>query len=179
MGIDVSAYKQIKKIECHFDADGEPIRSDTGEPIDWDDWVQFYKNPHFPGRADDIEDKAVYQYEDVDGFLSASYGYYNRMRDRLAEIAGCPLEQYEQYGRIKESHCIACWNGAKGPFSELINFSDCEGVIGARVSAKLAKDFSDFQDKADASNDAQFLQFYNSMKAAFETASDNGAVQFA
>ena len=36
------------------------------------------------------------------------------------------------------------------PFVELINFSDCEGVIGPEVAAKLAKDFADYEFSASA-----------------------------
>ena len=42
------------------------------------------------------------------------------------------------------------WERTDGPFWELINFSDCEGVIGPKTSAKLAGDFAAFQEKADA-----------------------------
>lgn len=178
MGVDITAYKQIKKIECHFNADGEPIKPGTDEPMDYDDYEQFYKNPDFPGRADDIEDKGVYSCEDADHVFCISYGGYNRLRDQLAKVAGYPLGQYEQYGKMYDSYCVDCWHGKTGPFSELINFSDCEGVIGTTISAKLAKDFADFQEKAEAEGDERFLAFYHAMKSGFEMASDSGAVRF-
>lgn len=34
MGLDISVYRQIKKIECNFDEDGEPIDKITGEPVE-------------------------------------------------------------------------------------------------------------------------------------------------
>jgi len=112
------------------------------------------------------------------GLHAGSYGGYNRWREQLAELAGYPAGDYEQYGRTYQSHCVPCWNGEAGPFSELINFSDCEGVIGASVSAKLAKDFADFQPKADAHEDDRFRMKYAEWRQAFEMASDSGAVDF-
>lgn len=179
MGVDITAYRNLEKIECHFDASGEPIDPTTGDLLDCDGYVQLYKNNDFPGRADEIEDMGCYSFDDDRSCFHASYGGYNRLRDHLAKVAGYPLKKYDtQYGGTNDSYCVDCWNGKTGPFSELIDFSDCEGVIGAKVSSKLAKDFADFQQKADEESDKSFLNFYKCMKAAFEMASDNGAVVF-
>lgn len=72
----------------------------------------------------------------------------------------------------------AVWNGkANGEaFVELINFSDCEGVIGAEVAKKLAADFAAYQDKAGDKGD--FARVYASWRKAFELAADGGAVCF-
>ncbi|EJO27445.1 hypothetical protein QWC_31809, partial [Achromobacter marplatensis] len=102
-------------------------------------------------------------------------------RDELAKAAGYPKGKYKQHGMDWESHCVECWNGAQGPFSELINFSDCEGAIGTAVSAKLARDFAEFDAKAkDHSGDlgARFYQLYKEFRAVFEMAADSGAVYF-
>lgn len=172
MGVDITAYKQLQEQNCVCDEDGEPI-----DDVDYD-WVKFYLNPDFPGRADDIKDETVYRYTDSEDMLSISYGGYNRLRNQLAELAGYPLGQYEQYGQMYDSYCCDCWNGKTGPFSEIINFSDCEGVIGTAISAKLAKDFADFQEKADLRGDSQFKKFYAGMRKGFEAASDGGAVKY-
>jgi hypothetical protein len=81
---------------------------------------------------------------------------------------------------------------AKGPFTELINFSGCEGYIGPVVAAKLAKDFADYQQRAEeyAANQGEpdhgsedwsgdeWLEVYNDWRRAFEMAADGGAVIF-
>ena len=77
----------------------------------------------------------------------------------------------------------AAWaNGAQGrPFFELIHFSDCEGIIGPKISAKLAKDFADNQAKADVyrvDEASWFREKYSDWRRAFEMAADNGAVEF-
>jgi hypothetical protein len=179
MGLDITAYSEIAEMtDAVFDADGEAIDVTTREPLDYDDYAQFYRNPDFPGRADEIKDKAVYSFEDSDGMRAGAYSGYNRWRDMLAKMAGYPEGSYQEYGRVWKSHCVDCWNGATGPFSELINFSDCEGVIGAAVSAKLAKDFTDFQGKADGHSDDWFREKYSEWRRMFELASKGGCVKF-
>lgn len=177
MGVDITAYSGLDKLDCVFDAGGEPIDPETKEELAGD-WVQLYVNPDFDGRADEIEHNGVYAYEDESEGVSVGYRRYNALRDELAKIAGYPLGEYEKYGSVLKSHCVACWRGAKGPFSELINFSDCEGTIGTAVSKKLAKDFAEFQVKASEHPNEHFREFYSSMRKTFEMASNRGAVRF-
>ncbi|MEN9870269.1 MAG: hypothetical protein RLZZ171_1257, partial [Cyanobacteriota bacterium] len=76
------------------------------------------------------------------------------------------------------------WNNPeqKGPFVELINFSDCEGVIGSSLSAKLAKDFADFNDRAKKTaaeyRGDWFYSLHQKWQEAFELAAQNGAISF-
>jgi hypothetical protein len=177
MGLDITAYNRIEKIDCVYDEDGGPIDPVTRAVIEGDVF-QAYLNDNFPGRADEMVDKGCYTYEKSIGLRAGSYGGYNSWRDQLAELAGYPKGQYEQYSRQWDSHCVACWNGATGPFSELINFSDCEGIIGPSVSKKLAADFAEFQTRADALVDERFAAKYREWRAAFELAADGGCVQF-
>jgi hypothetical protein len=172
MGLDIMAYRKLTP------ANGNEAFYETGELKYEDGWTQFYKNLDFPGRADDIQDCHAYKAEDSEVFYAGGYGGYGRWRDQLAELAGYPLTKYMQYGQEQQSYAAACWEGAEGPFSELINFSDCEGVIGAAVSAKLAKDFADHQAKADAHQDERFRSKYAEWRKAFEMAADGGAVRF-
>ena len=178
MGVGITAYSKLKKAMCHFNEHSEPIDPKTGEYLDG--VVQFYVNPSFPGRADDIEDNVAYEYEENDGrdSVSYSYGYYNRLRNELARFAGYSLGQYKQYGRMDDSYCVDCWNGKTGPFSELINVSDCEGVIGASVSAKLSSDFENRMADIESHDDEQFIRFFKSMASIFKIASNGGAVSF-
>lgn len=64
------------------------------------------------------------------------------------------------------------------PFYELIDFSDCEGVIGPEVSAKLAKDFADWDEQAKRTLDDYDYEMYSNWHKAFKIASDGGAVIF-
>lgn len=176
MGLDITAYRSINRLDAVYDEDGEPIDPTTREPLDYA--FKAYINSDFPGRADELVNHAVYNAEDSVHLHAGSYGGYNAWREWLAQMAGYALGKYEQYGGIRESYCVPCWNGATGPFSELINFSDCEGVIGCAVSTKLAADFAEFQAKADASDKDLFRAKYAEWRSAFELAANNGAVQF-
>lgn len=170
MGLDITAYRKLEAALAQgFDADGEPLQMGA---------VRFYRNGDFPGRADDIDESVIYVPSESFEFHAGSYGGYNQWREQLAELAGYPLGEYVQWGVAAESRCVACWSGAKGPFSELINFADNEGVIGASVSAKLAKDFAEHQAKADAHPDERFRDRYADWRLAFEMAANSGAVSF-
>lgn len=154
MGLDISYYRQITPAPA----------DDEGQPIDYTNHVRLYVNDDFPGRADPVTD-GVYASKESDGFGCGPYSAYNRWRDELAQFAGF-MSARDVWDRNKS-----------GPFTELISFSDCEGVIGSVVAAKLAKDFADHQEKADAKG-GYWLSLYNNFRKAFEMAADGGAVQF-
>ncbi len=161
MGLDVSVYRAAK-----------PVANDRK----WDaGCFRVFANPDFPNREKPLEDGKVYESGDLPDDTPDIYsGYmgYNRWRDQLAEMAG-----YPRGSDASSPHCEVCWDGAQGPFAELLNFSDCEGDIGADVAKKLAGDFAAFQDRADA-----FAwdkpELYNKFRRAFEIASDGGCVKF-
>jgi hypothetical protein len=127
MGLDITAYKKLTIVPgAAINGDGEP-EDDTlwtpGASMEWSEG-------HWPGRAAGIPDaKAVYSYTDSFCFHAGSYGGYNVFRSELESFA----------------------RGA-GPFAELIEFADNEGVIGPVVSQKLAADFAKYQDAWDAAH---------------------------
>lgn len=160
MGLDIRAYSNLKN---------GVARQDNSDSDDDDfedsDLIQLYDNVHFPGRAEGIDCNLAYEYDDSMGFRAGSYSGYGHWRHQLAQLAG--------YDGAEDA-----WKKINGPFWELINFSDCEGTIGPVVSAKLAKDFADFQEKADAHQDKYFRSSYEYWRTAFEMAKENGAVCF-
>ncbi len=183
MGLDISAYKRITKLDCVFDADGEPIDPATREGLNYD--FRPYVNHDFPGRADGIEDQAVYIAGDSMGFRAASYGGYNAWREELAKLAGYPAVAVDRYntGNVQMRHDYGAFQATEGPFWEAINFSDCEGTIGSTVSAKLAKDFAEWDDRAKQHGESIeqpnfFYSKYQEFREAFEMAADGGAVHF-
>jgi len=162
MGLDITAYKQLK-------IEPNAAKEEDGSPVDWKRhvWIQpatvKWTNDNFPGRADPIQG-GIYSASDSFGFRAGSYGGYNAWRDWLARLAGYPS-------------AAAVWeDNLQGPFAELINFADNEGVIGTTACAKLAKDFADHADKAGtAGYDAKL---YQEWRTAFEMAADGGCVDF-
>jgi hypothetical protein len=177
MGLDITAYKGLSKLDVVYDDDGEPLRADTHEPIE--DYIKAWENPDFPGRIEGIEDGAIYAFEDAVACLGLGYGGYSQWRDALAKLAGYPLTPYKSYGMVEHSHAAACWdpNGAKGPFCELINFADNEGTIGPVVCAKLLKDFDEFEERAKAVG-GHFWSVYMELHAGLRLAAQGGCLQF-
>lgn len=169
MGLDITAYKKLTPAPtAEVDADGYPVQWDKYHLVSQHTLAITEEN--FPGRTEGLT-AGVFDTEDTLGFRAGSYSGYNEWRRWLATLGG-------------HESVDACWSGkiTEGPFLELINFSDCEGVIGPVVSAKLAKDFEALQDKADTYAEDEegnyFVQLYAKWRAAFEMAADGGCVDF-
>ena len=94
------------------------------------------------------------------------------------------IGSYSTYGWFRRA--LEVFSEDRDCFSELINFSDCEGVIGNVVSKKLYKDFVSnaesfikwVHQKFDAYDSELLLQKYRKFETAFKTAKDGGAVEF-
>lgn len=165
MGLDVTAYKKLTpapnaKLDEHGwpDDDAHYRNFDSGT-IDWTEG-------NWPGRTEGLK-PGVYSFEDSHGFRAGSYGGYNQWRRWLAKVAGL--------GTPEE---IWASDDPKGPFVELINFADNEGVIGPVVSAKLAKDFADNEDRISKLGYDYEIAKYREWRKAFEMAADGGCVDF-
>lgn len=157
MGLDITAYKNLKVVE-------KPQFNEYGELENWDtEWKpgasMEWSEKHFPGRGEGINSNTVYTWEENFTFRAGSYSGYNLWRSKLAKFAG------------------------GSDFNELINFADNEGVIGFVVSKKLADDFNKNEAKAkefaETFEDGDWwFDKYQSWKKAFEIASENGAIDF-
>lgn len=178
MGLDITAYRRLTKVDALFDERGEPVDAVTHVPLD--DYFKVWSNPDFPGRADGLEDGAVYTYSEFDHVFSRGYGSYNRWRETLAKLAGYPLDFRETFGVREASYAAAAWNGKinEGPFYELVNFADNEGVIGPVAATKLLRDFVEFDDRAKAITEEHFYEGYCDMRRGLELAADGGALDF-
>ena len=161
MGLDISAYSNVE------------LKRDASDPNydGYDDGLhRLYINTETQLRHDGMTD-GWYSAEREFDFRAGSYSGYNEWRRELTRLV------YR-----KEPKQI--WeNPHPGPFVELIDFSDCEGTIGPKTSAKLAKDFADWQDRAEGyaakSNDGDwFIRCYNDWRKGFEMAAQNGFVSF-
>lgn len=183
MGLDISAYRNLKPCAA-------PAGADTGDE-DLDFYFRRYDNDHFPGRAEGLTSE-WYELPTADAdshaFRAGSYRGYNTWREWLAKLAGYPavLDSIEDRSGI-HNHSRGAWNASGGPFFELINFADNEGTIGPVVSARLAKDFAEWDERAKAAAEAAdddaesrkwFYEKYQDWRRAFELAAENGAVDF-
>ena len=167
VGLDITAYTKLT--ECP-----DAPRNEYGCPDDEffhaDAATIEWTEKHFPGRTAGLKAGMVYDFKDLHGFSAGSYSGYSAWRNWLAKVAGF--------------NCASdTWNsGTTGPFVELIHFADNEGFIGPVVSAKLAKDFADHDEKAaKAAKDTHehwYIEVYREWRKAFDMAADNGAVDF-
>jgi len=171
MGLDITAYRDLRPA-----ATGEGLHPEYKDDVDYErGYVRLHLNSAFPGRADEFTNGGVYKASDSLRFRAGSYSGYNQWRKQLAELT----QAYRPVLlRHEPSHAAGAWKASEGPFYELINFSDCEGVLGTAVSTKLAQDFAAFQAKADRHDDEYFRRKYAEWRRAFEMAADNGAVYF-
>ena len=155
MGLDITAYSNIKK-----ETKRENIDVDEAYEHNWTDF--YIHNQQDLYQHIDVDDSYFYSYEDTEHMRAGSYGGYNSWRNLLRQLASSlPLDKDGYY-----------------PFYELINYSDCEGVIGTMCSTKLAKDFNDYEEQACSHLEGYNLTKYYEWKKMFELASNNGAVKF-
>lgn len=172
MGLDITAYRQLRLVENPALEDGDPV-----DPNHWKPYI----NPGFPGRAEGIAEGAVYEFSECMGFSAGSYFTYSFWRNELARRAGYPADPAQ---RESHRHSGGAWQASGGPFFELINFSDCEGTIGPIVAAKIARDFAEHEAEILQATDrthfpaGYFAEQYGKWRRAFEMAADGGAVSF-
>jgi hypothetical protein len=161
MGLDVTAYNQVKKIA---DLEDEELEGSALVTV----------NCSFIEQADGLRN-GYYSYVCDFDFRAGSYHGYNIFRGLLAKLIGKTDAEI--------------WAGpVPGPFVELINFADNAGTIGPVTSKKLYKDFADHVDKVrelhdrnwipDTDTAEYFIETYRRFMKAFELASDGGCVVF-
>lgn len=187
MGLDISAYSNIKL-------------SEVQDPEDYDG-IRIWKQHNFPDHCE-LEEGSYEETPDTRAhqFRAGSYSGYNMFRNVLALCTlGVKAETVWEAEDIYMSR----------PFFNLLNFSDCDGIIGPDYSAALFEDFRDNRerfirnlkqeidftketenplalepefilDDFDLSEDdiEDYIELYDHWTLAFELAKDGGIVQF-
>lgn len=159
MGLDITAYKGLKKTDRKVDLNSEQWEEkyeDDKKLQWWHPGVIAFTEEYWPGRSGGIEASTVYTYEEKYEFRAGSYSWYGQFRDSLKTLTFA------------------------SEFEELINFADNEGVIGAEASKRLHAAFVKSREEYEKRylEDPYFVQKYSLWTKAFELASDNGAVDF-
>ena len=162
MGLGITVYEKIELVEAMTYA--ELKAKDWDHPL-YDDDGHFHVSVVDEEYRDRTPTEGFYRTSGKSKrFRAGSYGGYNRWREELAELVGTTPKKV--------------WAGeVPSAFGELINFSDCEGTLKSEVCAKLAKDFAEYQGRADRIG-GYFLDSYNHWREAFELAANGGAVDF-
>jgi hypothetical protein len=160
MGLDITAMSEVERVD-----DGSEDHEDVSRL--WDGG--------FEGRLAPLEKGAYRSVGEEASFRAGSYGGYNEWREHLAAMAlGMTPERL--WTLVKTDPTFA------GPFVEQINFTDCDGTIGPTASAKLAKDYADFTERAEEYGKRVgcewFFPRYKQWRAAFDVAAPNGVVLF-
>ena len=168
MGLEITAYRKLTPASgVGLDQDGYPVDEECY-------WRAFgalvrFTEEYWPGRSDGIKPDQLYRFDGSFSFLIGSHTWYGRWRDELALL---------MLGKYAED----VQKGIEGPFFELIDFADNEGIIGPKIAAKLAKDFAENESKAVAFASKHvegtgWLEDYQNWKRAFELAANGGAVE--
>ena len=182
MGLDILAISRI-----NFDSINEEAELDTESRDEETDqnFIFLMNNDILFEQSDGIK-QGNYRYDGAcDSFGAGSYSGYNRWREKLAFLAGWDisdlheaaiktLARNENLNEVLDQDDTA---KVEIPFVELIMFSDCEGFIGTKTSAKLFKDFSEHLEDAKEIGDG-FFYLYEHFMNAFDLASDDGCVVF-
>jgi hypothetical protein len=103
-------------------------------------------------------------------FSAGSYSSYSDFRKEISET-------------FLNSTPARVWSSPQSyqgqPFYELVDFSDCEGVIGTEVCAKLHKDFVEGREKFKSEVDSSWsMGRYDNWTKALEIAKDDGIIVF-
>jgi hypothetical protein len=175
MGLDISAYRKLVPApEAELNRDGYPL--DETNCVLISPALLTWTEHNFPGRTMGVK-PGVFSFTECFAFGAGAYSVYGQWRDELTRFAF-----YEHRGVLsRERAAEYVWErDIQGPFVELINFADNEGIIGPVVAAKLAKDFTEHQERANAYARLapRWCESYTNWRRAFEIAADAGAIRF-
>lgn len=157
MGLDITAVSQARYVG--------PVTDDYR-----DNQERAYPVSSFAERADGMAE-GLYEYGAKQRFRAGSYSWYNQFRRALCEAALGTTDEVVWASRGSSAF-------AGQPFVEMIDFSDCEGMIGPKTCAKLAADFETGRATVRAKLLAEFQDLYDRFAAAFTLAADGGFVMF-
>ena len=160
MGLDIRAYKNLKETKFPVYDEWGDLDYDVNINFDYD--IEITEN-NFKGRSEGLYKEKIYNWENMYSFTCGSYSGYNNWRSLLKE-----------FSKTLKGNNI---------FYELIEFSDCEGIIGSVVSKKLYNDFKNNENKAyeyskKISDGKYWYNKYKEWENAFKIAKENGAVYF-
>lgn len=155
MAVDFVARKGLIKLDGAFDADfGAKCLNNVTDVVG---------NPDCPRAADGLEIGAAYEFKEEKTFaVCKKEGDFYAYMELLAEMVGY--------------HWRMAGADGPGPFRELFRHPGQFGTIGPLTSAKLATDFSAWDDHAQEIGKRGFYAWFTSMRKMFEYAMNDGGV---
>ena len=165
MGLDISSFAGLSPApDAELDEDGYPLDQDKFMYLDPEliKWTGEFSRTNSGNQTRHLHIRT----------FSGVSSRVLRWLQRLARSPcknGCRHERRKNLGERMER-----------PFCGLINFPDNEGVIGPVVAAKLAKDFAEFEHRAEEysasiPDGTDWLENYREWKCAFEMAAKDAA----
>ena len=178
MGLDIGAMSNIVlREDLTKNEDWDVVSRETGERVDGHNFYVASVIDEFSDQAGPIRNGDVFEYDEYMHVRAGSYGGYNRWRRMLCNMAlGVEPE--------------VVWNNPTNfetaPFFDLINFSDCEGVLCTEACQGLYEDFRNplpaataYASRLPGDWDGEYwLDKYKEWMEAFELASKDGCVDF-
>ena len=184
MGLDIMAISNLEKKHKLSEEqkalpwEFQPAKKATRMKID----ATPYGSEH--GGFNKCEDMEGGKYAETDEttehhFRAGSYSGYNRFRKLLSKgVADVDVDTlWENEAQYKDS-----------PMFEMINFSDCEGILGTGVCQKLYPQFVDNRVKFENYLKSEFgqdvntviweMETYDNFTEAFKLGSQNGIVVY-
>lgn len=153
MGLDITAYKNIRKVDIPEGNEGEYHFSNTG----------FTQS-----NMTDFENEEIQIVFDEDfSFRAGAYSSYNKFRNELCLAANGIKD--ETLWASKDENLKFYW---------LINFSDCDGYIGTSYCKILYDEFCKYEEDIKSKLNECYHLNYNNFKKAFKLGSNNGLVDF-
>lgn len=167
MGLDVIACSHLSIDEQHPD-----VHSDGEDSEDDNSYIVYKHYGDFSQHIQGLIPKKRYRKtpkSETLQFRAGAYSVYSEWRGRLLSTA---LDINYWILRNDPALCMG------KPFSELLTFTNCDGMIGSVVSQKLWKDFQDHEDQFKESWKPADMELYNQFMKAFELGAKDGMVWF-
>ena len=171
MGLDILAISKLRLMTPEVKAalDRLPELSTEDEPVLT--VTDITKKQDFC-RCLDMDNGDYYKTEGSEeyDFRAGSYSSYGDFRREIAET-------------FLNSTPVKVWSSPQSyegqPFYELIDFSDCEGVIGPGVCSKLHKDFVEGREKfVEEVHSDWSVERYDRFTKALSVAKEDGVIIF-
>lgn len=172
MGLDISACSRVKRVKpfTGWENGADALYEQGLRPVS-----DKYDFPHHLGSLQ----PGWYEVEGEETrFRAGSYSGYNAFREWISRVAlGVPPEVVWESIRAGQA------DFKNKPFVSLIDFTDCDGVIGPEVCAELHRDFVENREKFEKDSQwgydgGYYGELYDYWTTAFELGSDNGMVVF-
>lgn len=170
MGLDITVFGQG---ELKLQRDSFKTTDEYYEALEAQDLEAVFVNPDFVQRADGMV-SGGYDAPRLSGFRAGSYSGHYQFRNSLTEYLTKEAD-FTKYLRNLPEKSIDSLETSP-PFYELIEMSDCEGVLGPKTCAKLAKDFEEHAERFAATHGvgSWTTDTYNRWKDGLKLAADNG-----